>query len=208
MSIGSVMRVGMAGSALMVLSGCLGSETPPVEPTFLEEARTFVDVGTQLDGVFNTAFKGMPITGTARYNGQSGLVLTSAAGDDFLLLGNAAMLADFQNGTMDGTFGSFRGVILPGGAGPAGAETDYAGTIVLANGAIGVARPNDFDGDFSGSLTGGGNVIIVSGDLLGDFKGTPIRGVIGSSGAGGLIPPTGTINGLPASNIVLEFWAK
>lgn len=193
---------------LLALSGCQSSTGPVPEPSFTQEATSFVDTGTQLNGVFNTAFKGMPVTGTARYAGQSGMVMTSAAGDDYLFLGDAAMLADFQNATMTGTLGSFRGVILPGGAGPAGAVTDYAGTIVLTNGAIGVARPNDFDADFGGTLTGGGNVIFVTGDIYGDFKGTPIRAVMGSSSAGGLIPPSGTINGLPASNIFLDFWAK
>lgn len=205
---GSKARICTVFAGMMALSGCLGSEPPAPQPSFSQEALSFIDTGTQLNGVFNTAFKGMPITGTARYNGQSGLVLTSAAGDDFLLLGDGALLADFQNGTMDGTLGSFRGVILPGGAGPAGAVTDYAGTIVLANGAIGVTRPNDFDADFDGTLTGGGNVIFVTGDIYGDFKGTPIRGLLGSSSAAGLVPPSGTINGLPASEIFLDFWAK
>ena len=206
--VGSGTRVCMVFAGLMALSGCQSSTGPAPEPGFTQEAYSFVDTGTQLSGVFNTAFTGMPVSGSAGFVGQSGMVMTSAAGDDYLFLGDAAMLADFQNATMAGTMGSFRGVVLPGGAGPAGAVTDYAGTILLSGGSIGVARPNDFDGDFAGTLTGGGNVIFVTGDIYGDFKGTPIRAVMGSSSAAGLIPPTGTINGLPASNIFLDFWAK
>ena len=58
--------------------------------TFVQEARSFVDTGTQLHSLFNTSVSFMPTTGSATCRGQSGLVLTSAAGDQFLLLGDAA----------------------------------------------------------------------------------------------------------------------
>lgn len=202
------MRMTVAGLGLMALTGCGGSTAVVPPQTFDAEAKSFLDNDALLESLFNTSTKAMPVTGSATYNGQSGLVLTSAAGEDFLLLGDARMLADFSTGTMAGTLGSFRGVILPPGSGPASAAVDYSGVILLQNGAIGVVRANDFDADFGGTLTGGGNVIVVAGDIYGDFKGTPIRGIRGSSSAGGLLAPTGTINGLTASQIALGFWTK
>ena len=209
MSIHGVLRFAGSFAGLWALSGCLSTEpTFTEEPTFAEEVSGFVTEGVALDARYNTTAASMPTTGTATFTGQSGLGLTSAAGDDYLFIGDAAVLADFQNGTMDGTLGSFRGVVEAGGVGPVSEAVDYGGTITLSNGAIGATQANDFDGDFDGTLTGAGNVIFVDGAFYGFFKGNPFQGIVGGSSAGGLVPPVGTINGVAANNIFLDFWAK
>ena len=205
---GNVARLVMACAGLVGLAGCQDSAPVTPEPPFSQEATAFVDNFAELESRFSTTTAAMPTSGTASFQGQSGLVLTSAGGDTFLLLGDAAMLADFQSATLDGTMGSFRGVMLPGGTGPATADIPYSGTILLQGGDIGFLRANDFFGGFDGTLTGGGNAIFVTGGIYGEFKGTPIRGIIGSASPGGLTPTSGTINGVAANEIYLDFWAK
>lgn len=152
------------------------------------------DTNTGSTGLPNTAFTGMPASGTATYNGYALLAINrdaTVSGQPRLgVEGTATMTADFANHAISGSATNFVGGSVTGQDPttgyytPAGPANYYAGTIQITNGCIGntagcsgVTRPNQYSAQFSGALNGEGNSIVTSGSLLGDFKGTPIQGV-------------------------------
>jgi hypothetical protein len=150
---------------------------------------------TGTTGLPNTAFKGMPTGGTATYRGYA-LVIANADGTvagqpKIGVEGTATLTADFGNGTLAGSATNFVGTTISGKDSKTGAyqlakaPAYYAGTVTIKDGCIGVAtacsnvtRPNEFSANYSGTLTGEGNKITTNGQVLGEFKGTPIQGAV------------------------------
>ena len=164
------------------LAGCGGSSQPsktelPLEVAFDVLATSFVGAEARLTARSNTAFippfiEGMPTTGDVRYLGFMSARLATPGGDT-VLYGEAAVDTDFSANSVTGVVTDFVGHDRTGSI------AGYDGTIVLTNGKIGIERPNDFRVDYSGILTGNNEAVGLSGTIGGDFKGDPIRGLLG-----------------------------
>ena len=147
-------------------------------------------------------YAGKAATGTAQFAGGAVLGIQEADGTAFRMLGTLRVLGDFGHSTLAGQLSSLHRGVVSGNGQPPSVVTDYAGVIDLSNGTVGGVRPNDFDLDFAGTLTGGGRVIVVDGGIPGDFKGTPIKGLSGSSLPGS----TATVDGMAANAMILLIW--
>ena len=135
-------------------------------------------VSADLDTDFaNTAFfgpdviEGIPASGAATYDGTIEIVLNTA--DDLTILyGAASVDANFTAGTLSGVATDFSGR-------DQNAEFDfYDGDLNLVDGIIGAIIPNDANLDYTGTLIGNGDTIVLGGSLSGKFKADPILGII------------------------------
>ena len=110
-----------------------------------------------------TSFESMPDAGSVSYAGHASLAYV-VDGAEAILLGNASVTADFSSDTVSG-----RAVDFFGGTGISDVQ-DYAGALTF-EGTIGERRPNSFDAALNGTLSGGGQSFVLSGPLLGNFRG-------------------------------------
>lgn len=177
-------KTAMAGVLTLSLTGCggSGSGAPPApasppEDAFNFLATSYVGAEARLSARSNTAFvapfiEGMPTTGTATYEGNMSVAIATP-GENTVLYGVAVVDADFATSSLTGTGSGFVGQDREG------SFDHYAGTIGLTDGKIGINRPNDFRVEYSGILTGNDEAIGLSGMIEGDFKGDPIRGLLG-----------------------------
>lgn len=145
----------------------------------------------------------MPTTGTATYTGYAAVAgnydNAVTTQPNIVAVGTAELSADFGTGSLSGSATNFVG----GPFGPPDPKTGnrtptakvqyYAGTVTVSNGCIGTAngcsnvtQPYQVSANYKGTLTGGGNTVAVSGQALGDFKGTSAQGVT-------LLTNTGTV---------------
>jgi len=190
---GADMKVqALAAVAALLLAGCGGGggtlgQNPPQD--FLTAKTAYEAVEGRLAARSNTAYvppfiEGMPSSGTATYRGYVFADLQTPS-QNTELYGQATITANFapSGGTMSGTASNFFG------KDNSGAEASYAGQLTFSNGVINVDRKNDFDLNYSGTLTGNGDTVVLSGKIDGDFKGDPIRGIYGTD------TMTGTVNG-------------
>jgi hypothetical protein len=205
----------VAAALCIVLSGCGGGEggdDAPAWEDLTDEARltSVVQMADRLGALSNTAFAGtpseFPVSGSATFSGYAIAAFDDAVTVDLiedldpnaeprlLLLGNATLSADFGARTISGEATEFFGR-------EAGSFAQYDGTVVFRDGEIGVdgalpgSRPNDIRFGYSGTLTGAGNEVVLDGDALGKFKGTPIRGLIA------LDVDTNELNGAPTPSV-------
>lgn len=161
------------------LAGC-GHSTPvevPPDVRFDVLQTAYVASEARLEARSNTAFvepyiEGMPTSGGAVYSGYMAVDLATAGGGT-VLFGEVDVIADFAAGTLRGSAGDFVGHDRTR------TIDTYAGTISMTDGRIGVVRPNAFTIDYGGILTGNAEAISVSGTIDGNFKGDPIRGLLG-----------------------------
>lgn len=122
----------------------------------------------------NTAYAGIPETGSATYTGEASLGLGTPS-QGVVLIGDASITVDYGASEVSGELGNF------GGYDNDKNYSDYGGVLTLDNGVLGNGSPNDVQAQINGTLTG--NVYTIGVDALfeGHLKGTPIRGVLGDS---------------------------
>lgn len=147
----------------------------------------------------NTSYVGMPTSGTAAFNGYALLYANQGGGVAGVaklgVVGTAQLNADFGTSSMTGTLTNFVGGDVTtnstGGYDFTKSPVAIDGSLTMTNGCIGnasgcpgVTRPNQFAGTFKGALTGDGHTVATDATILGDFRGTPIKGVyaVGVSG--------------------------
>jgi hypothetical protein len=147
-----------------------------------------------LNALSNSTYKAMQQqTGTATYNGYARVVMTTPT-TPIELLGLATLDANFSTETISGNLTSFAGNYQNTTTTPITVKSPqvaYTGSIAVTNGCIGTAngcaatRPNQFVADFSGTLTGQGNTLGLTGGMAGDFKGSPvIQGIEAAANSG------------------------
>lgn len=184
--------------ATILVAGCSGGtpsdggstgQTPPSD--YFSGKIAYDDMTAQLTSKHNTAYvepfiEGMPSSGGATFEGYFLAVLNTTA-QTTRVLGMATVNANFQSGDMWGSASNFVGVDRTG------AMDSYSGGISMPVGDhIGVNRPNDFELPYSGSLSGNGEIVSLSGTITGHFKADPVLGILGEDAA-----PTATIGGSP-----------
>ncbi len=172
------------------------------------------DVNTGQAPLANTTYPGaphgMPTSGSATYNGYMLVNANrdgSTAGSPRLSMeGTASVNANFTAATITGSATNFvGGVVTPD---PTNVEhpfkfvnspVNYTGTLAITGGCIGVSascaavtRPNQFEANVAGTLTGEGNTVTTNTNILGDFRGSPIQGVWAAN-----VQAANTINGAP-----------
>jgi len=96
---------------------------------------------------------------------------------DAILIGDATVNVNFNNGSVSG------GVTNVFGLDRFDNIDEYSGSLALSGGAI---SGNDLEADYSGTLRGNGDTIVMGGTLDGEFLGNPgIRALeIGDDGSG------------------------
>lgn len=164
-----------------MLSACLGGDiVTPSEARDLERRSGQYDViRTATKDLPNSAWAAMPATGAITMTGVASLRV-GEPGARTALVGDAVLTFDFDSGGVDGRLDRFFGV---------NANRDlaeYRGAVVLANGAIGVDRPNDWRAGYAGSLRGNSDDITLNGAVTGDFRATPVQAATGREQDGDL----------------------
>lgn len=158
-------------------------------------------VGDPFDGTTgtpNSAFKAIPTSGTATYTGYALLGINRANSQPgaprLTIEGTSTLAADFGAGSITGSATNFVG-------GPTGDQntttgkfpelsppTYFPGSLTLT-GCIGTqngcsaTRPNQVAVTYTGQVSNGTYAVSTSGSTTGDFKGTPIKGIVITDGA-------------------------
>lgn len=205
--------------ALTLLSACGGSSDVPFkEDTALQDRLRSAARGyDRTSGLAKTSVDRMPTTGSASFAGAAamGVYRGRPVGDpDYLVVGDAALTADFARGRLTGTVDNMAGVAPLGGT---GFRVPVSGTVRIGGNrsAIGddprtnaTEDANQFSADFAATMTVDGEPLRANGPVTGGFVGNRVRtsalpatkGLVGA-GAG-----AGTLDGKPAI-IGLEFYA-
>lgn len=172
--------------ALTALGACNGGGSDPVELTPIQQYEERLDdalaFASDIDSLAGTRFSAMPDAGTAQFEGIAGLVIDRnprADVDDYSLLGDAALTADFGAGTLTGSVTnmvSMQGNVL--NPTPNRLE-DVGGRINIGNvfsqiGGEGM-NPNEFDGNYSGLVTLNDETYRINGSFAGRFQGTRVN---------------------------------
>ncbi len=190
----------VAVASLPILAAC-GETNPAAE--LQRKAANFDTISSAVTALPVSNPASIPTSGTASFTGASGLYFQTASNQEYIMFGDAKMLADFQNRVVSGTLDNFTGGVLPVGGGLVPDPGNFSGAFVLMNGQIFPAS-SSFIAGYGGTLTDGTVVVDIQGRVDGQFGGNPISGV----GAFDNGTSAGTINGSPVFNIQLEFWAQ
>jgi hypothetical protein len=176
----------------------------------LDDARSFADVAVDAsrvrtrvigdpllgrDGLPGTAFEAIPSSGEATFKGAVILAATDASDDDagFALVGRSDVTVDFgaTGNSIRGTLDDFQSSRAGDGI------LDVSGQLSLNSGEVGATRPNQFTVDYAGDVTVEGKSYAMSGDMLGQFRGTRTDPSAGQSTVRALsaIDLNGTVRG-------------
>jgi uncharacterized protein (DUF2345 family) len=132
------------------------------ETLALRDATEFLAVTDAVD---------LPNTGSATYEGTALIALDAPAGGVASeLIGDASIVADFEAATVSGQADGFYGTVNGGDV------AAFEGTIFVSQGAIDSSNVgNDqIAADVNGTLSGGGDTLVVDGAVAGNFLGDPL----------------------------------
>lgn len=189
----AVMGLG-AALALVGLTACDGGDAPDLSWGNVNSGTGFADMQSRLEALPESPFAPgsnvIPVTGTAVYEGFMDVNVTGAS-SPFQLTGTARLTADFGTRTLSGEATDFelrRGNLL----------SSTSGTITFVDGEIGpviataTQSPNDVKLGYTGTVSGGGDVVVVNGEATGKFRGAPIQGLLAESADGATVELNGT----------------
>lgn len=189
----------LMGTAAVALSGCAALSV-------LTQAQNFAEVKDQVDALSTTTT--MPTSGFAVYEGNTVIGADYGSNDNVVLLGDAELTATFTStgGTMVGTLDNFSGLVLTdaqrtqveNGNVPddiISAAKSASGDVAITGGVI---AGSAVAANSSGTVRMDGSDFVVSGDLIGEFRGTDAAAVQLTEGGGfnmtrdGVNPTTGS----------------
>jgi hypothetical protein len=166
---------GLAVAGLAALTGCEEfTFTDPAttedeaylalqaETLALRDATEFLTVTDAVD---------LPNTGSATYEGTALIALDAPTGGVASeLIGDASIVADFEAATVSGQADGFYGTVNGGDV------AAFEGTIFVSQGTIDSSNVgNDqITADVNGTLSGGGDTLVVDGAVAGNFLGDPL----------------------------------
>jgi hypothetical protein len=171
----TTMRGALGLAILAMATGCdeFAFDDPPTtdEQAYLalqQETLALQDATGNLDV---TPVADLPVVGSATYEGTARIALDPlAGGTGSELIGEASITADFETATLtgqaDGLYGTVNG----------GEVTSFDGTLFLSEGAIdaGGEGGDQIGANLNGTLSGGGDTLVVDGGVTGNFLGDPL----------------------------------
>ena len=170
----TMMRGALGLAILAGSAGCdqFAFDDPPTtdEQAFLalqQETLALQDATGNLDV---TPVADLPVVGSATYEGTARIALDPlAGGTGSELIGEASITADFETATLTGQADGFYGTVN------GGEVTSFGGTLFLSEGAIDASRAggDQIGANLNGTLSGGGNTLVVNGGITGNFLGDP-----------------------------------
>lgn len=146
----------IATSLIGLLSACGGGST---SLSFAELNEMQIESFDAIRGGSSTPAADLPMSGQFTYKGATQVFIEEFAGsseDDFLAYGEATVLADFDNGTLEATADNFFQVTNLVENGAFTQPADYAGSAIdgsLTVSLTQIGEFNDYLGSSSGSLT-------------------------------------------------------
>lgn len=149
-------------------------------------------LANEISQMHPTAFRAMPITGSAEFTGTGNLYIDrnrDTQGDGLFLIGDATLIADFENSTLTGVVDDLQGAtnVRLNSQGKVVRRDvrsiDASGSIELGNmeSVIGrgdgtrTSRPNDWFADYGGTVQVGGEAYVLDGEVSGQFYGTRVN---------------------------------
>ena len=177
-------KVCAAAAVLMTFAACSssgggsgggggGGQTTET-PDQVSDLQAYQDLQDSLLERSNARFDAIPTQGTAEYNGFAYLQIFSQP-ENATFSGEARVNVDFETDAMTGRVRNLSGTDR------FGEDVDVTGALQL-RGTVGAERPNQIGGTVRGTLDAGGQDLIVQGgDLDLDFRGTPVRGLLGGA---------------------------
>jgi hypothetical protein len=135
-------------------------------------ARGFA-LGDKIDDAPLTSLSGMPTEGRATYSGVAGF-RTSPESEDYDVVAEAALIANFNNQRVAGQLSNFRD----------DENNAIAGTVEIERDRL---NGNEFTNTLSGTLVADGEELVVDGQLTGGFAGPDAGFILGDI--------TGTVGG-------------
>lgn len=132
-------------ASCLSLSACGAIEDYKNAVAFADQRDAFSNRRNALAARSNSTYATIPDSGTATYLGEASLGV-GTTGSGIVLIGDAELIVDFGTETLDGSLTNFDG--YDSGENYA----NYGGTLVIVDGAIGVDRPNDLEGQIIGTL--------------------------------------------------------
>ena len=170
----TMMRGALGLAILAGSAGCdqFAFDDPPTtdEQAFLalqQETLALQDATGNLDV---TPVADLPVVGSATYEGTARIALDPlAGGTGSELIGEASITADFETATLTGQADGFYGTVN------GGEVTSFGGTLFLSEGAIDASRAggDQIGANLNGTLSGGGDTLVVDGGVTGNFLGDP-----------------------------------
>lgn len=197
--------------SLSLLGACGGADTgfiptPTPTPTltdlqrFTNKSNAFSDRLDRIDEMFTSSAATMNrSTGTATFTGEAGLIVDptfvgqNLVGAGTTVVGDANINVNFQNDSISGSLTNFIGADRRENV------DTYTGSIRINNGVIGANSPEQVTANYSGTLRGNNETVVVGGELFGSFSGNPGVRAISLAGFG----DTGTVNGIGDGSVLV-----
>lgn len=183
--------------SVAALSACGGSESEIASLTDAQRLQNYTNSFQQtLNSVSSKPFSNTNTmnnaSGRASFSGEGGVFVNpvrygssgNVAYADATLIGQANINVNFDNNTLGGSVTNLVG------ADRSDRIDAYTGTITINNGFIGTTTANSITANYSGTLNGNGDRIVLGGGMDGYFVG---NGTV--SGVGLLGDGSGTFNG-------------
>lgn len=153
------------GLCTLVLAGC-ESGTPIVDDTaernaYNAAAEAYNDMRADLQAL-PLSGADMPTVGSATYDGHATVLIDTPT--DSALVGDARIVADFSDGDLWGNMSNFVGTV------DGSPYSDFAGSIALGNGQIGVSTASSLSADMQGTLNNGSDIVTIDGGVIGNFR--------------------------------------
>lgn len=171
----TTMRGALGLAILAGVAGCdqFAFDDPPTtdEQAYLALQQETLALQDATGDLAVTPVADLPVVGSATYEGTARIALDPlAGGTGSELIGEAAITADFETATLTGQADGFYGTI------DGGEVTSFDGTLFLSEGAIDTSGSGSeqIGASLNGTLSGGGDTLVVDGGVTGNFLGDPL----------------------------------
>lgn len=166
-------RGALCVAALGAVAGCdeFAWSDPPTsdEAAYLALQEETLALRAATENLVATPLTDLPTTGTAQYDGTALIALDPLAGGAASeLIGRAEITANFESATVSGQAGGFHGTVNGGDV------TAFDGQVFLSQGTITRTGGDQIGADVNGTLQGGGDTVVVGGQVAGNFLGDPL----------------------------------
>lgn len=167
--------MGLAVAGLAVLAGCeefsFSDPATTEEEAYLALQAETLALRDTTELLAVTDAVDLPVSGSATYEGTALIALDATSGGAASeLIGDASIVADFEAATISGQADGFYGTV------DGGDVAAFEGTIFVSQGTIDSSNSgaDQIAADVNGTLSGGGDTLVVDGAVAGNFLGDPL----------------------------------